>query len=88
MIKSMRAEIGAIDAKILQQVAKRLELARNIGEEKSKLGIPVIDGNVEREVLERNKKFCAELGLDPKLGEELTDILIKYSIKVQNARGD
>ncbi|ACJ16628.1 chorismate mutase [Thermococcus onnurineus NA1] len=56
-IKELRGEIDRIDEEIIKLLEKRLEVAREIGTLKAAAGLPIIDNEREREVLERAKKF-------------------------------
>lgn len=82
-IESLRDDIKNIDYQILELVLKRMELAKQIGVEKKKLSLPIFDKKVAGKVIERNIKKSSEFGLDTQLGRELTELLMKYSIMIQ-----
>ena len=86
-IHDLRDEIGNIDGQIFDLISKRFEIARRIGAEKRRLGLPIVDKDIESGVIERNVKKCVQIGLDPKLGEDLTELLIDHSIKIQKNAG-
>jgi chorismate mutase/prephenate dehydrogenase len=67
----------------LDLVAERMELAREIGEEKTRLGLPLRDYAVERVVLRRAEELALEHGLEPKLAERLFLALIEEACSVQ-----
>lgn len=87
-LESLRKEINNLDEKILELIAQRLKTAEEIGAVKIELGLPVIDEEVSSKVIERNRQKCAELGLEAQLGKELTELLMRYSIKVQKGQSE
>ncbi|ASJ17567.1 chorismate mutase [Pyrococcus kukulkanii] len=56
-IKSLREQIDEIDREIIALLERRLEIARQIGEIKKSLGLPIEDKSREEEVLRRAGKF-------------------------------
>lgn len=85
-LESLRAEISEIDDQIFELVAKRIELAKRIGAEKKSLNLPIVAENVATVVLTRNREKCNQLGLEQQLADDLTKLLIDYSVKVQSSR--
>ena len=82
-LETLRLKISEITTEILRLVKRRLELAREVGKIKALKGIPIKDENAERRLLSSVRKACEDLRIFPELGEELTRLLIKYSIKIQ-----
>lgn len=82
-LENLRLKISEITFEILRLVKKRLELAREIGKIKSLKGIPIRNENAEMRILYQVQKVCKDLEIYPELGEELTKLLIKYSVKIQ-----
>ncbi|MGQ9720289.1 MAG: chorismate mutase [Candidatus Jordarchaeum sp.] len=82
-LENLRLKISEITFEILRLVKKRLELAREIGKIKSLKGIPIRNENAEMRILYQVQKVCEDLEIYPELGEELTKLLIKYSVKIQ-----
>ncbi|MBK9032615.1 MAG: prephenate dehydrogenase/arogenate dehydrogenase family protein [Myxococcales bacterium] len=82
-LDELRAELAAIDRDLLIAVARRQELAQQIGRIKQAAGVPVRDFRQERDVLERARAAAAGLGLAPALGEELMLTLIRASLTAQ-----
>ncbi len=82
-LEALRLEIVDVTIEILKLVKKRLELAREAKRIKALKGLPIKDEYAERRLLSKVRETCEELNIFPELGEELTKLLIKYSIKIQ-----
>ncbi|MBK7077835.1 MAG: prephenate dehydrogenase/arogenate dehydrogenase family protein [Myxococcales bacterium] len=82
-LDELRAELAAIDRDLLAAVARRQELAQQIGRIKQAAGTPVRDFRQERDVIERARTAAAGLGLAPAIGEELMLTLIRASLTAQ-----
>ncbi len=92
-LDQLRRRIAQLDSALLALVAERMELAREIGEEKLRLSLPLRDYTVERVVLERSQRLALELGVEPALAERLFLELVEGACSVQElswnlARGD
>lgn len=79
----LRAEIRAADRELVRLVARRLALARDIGERKVAAGVPIRNYAVEAEVIRAAEEQCRAAGLDPRLGREVFSLLIAEAIRVQ-----
>src|ERR1041384_6719418 len=82
-LNSLRTERAAVDAGLLELVAKRQALASAIGEAKHELGLPTRDFTQEREVLERARRTAQAQGIPGDLGVELLRLLIASSLTRQ-----
>ena len=82
-LNSLRTELAAVDAGLLELVAKRQALASAIGEAKRELGLPTRDFTQEREVLERARRTAQAQGIPGDLGVELLRLLIASSLTRQ-----
>jgi chorismate mutase / prephenate dehydrogenase len=82
-LDELRAELAAIDRGLLVAVARRQELAQQIGRIKQAAGIAVRDFRQERDVIERARTAASGLGLPSALGEELMLTLIRASLAAQ-----
>jgi chorismate mutase/prephenate dehydrogenase len=78
-----RRDIEALDRRILHLVCERLAVARQIGELKNELGVPLRNFRVERQVLERFEEASTFLGLEPVLGHDLALFLIQKAVEEQ-----
>ncbi|HEY4003341.1 MAG TPA: prephenate dehydrogenase/arogenate dehydrogenase family protein [Candidatus Xenobia bacterium] len=83
-LQSLRQDIGAIDREILGLVQRRMDLARQVGDQKAGAGLPVRDFRREVVVLERARETCAHLGLDTEMGETLIRHLIEGAVRTQH----
>jgi chorismate mutase / prephenate dehydrogenase len=78
-----RAAIEALDARILELVARRLDEARAIGELKGARGIPLRNFEVEAQVCARLEALAGGLGRRGELGRDLALFLIERSLETQ-----
>jgi chorismate mutase/prephenate dehydrogenase len=83
-LNKLRLEIADVDKQILKLAANRIKLAQDVGRIKAQLKLPVKDFRVEKEVLERNFITGSSLGLYKDLTTELSQVLIKYAVLVQD----
>lgn len=83
-IARLRQDIGRIDQQILALVAWRLEVAEEIGLYKRRAGLPVRNYRAEVDVLQRARVLCANLGLDPEIGQALFHVLIEAAVGRQH----
>jgi chorismate mutase/prephenate dehydrogenase len=83
-----RRDIEALDRRILHLVRERLEVAREIGELKHRLGIPLRNFKVEASVLDRFSEASSFLGLDAALGRDLALFLIAKAVEHQAEHRD
>lgn len=82
-LEKLREEIREVDDQILKLVSKRLELVKKIGEIKRKRGLPIVDSNVEKEVIERALVSSREFGLDRDFTVKLVNLLIAEAVRLQ-----
>ncbi len=82
-LEALRLKIVDVTIEILKLVKERLDLAREVKRVKALKGLPIKDEYAERRLLYKVRETCDELNIFPELGEELTQLLIKYSIKIQ-----
>jgi len=66
-LDELRRIIDEVDSEILRLVARRVEIARRIGELKRAGGLPVADLEREEEVLRRGGELAESLGIDKEL---------------------
>lgn len=89
-LDELRARIADVDASLVNLVATRLALAREVGEAKRAAGLPVRNYATESEVLARFHALAAQAGLDDRLAERFSQLLIGEAVRTQesdNARG-
>ncbi len=78
-----RSAIEALDGRILKLVARRLRVAKSVGELKGSCGIPLRNFEVEAQVCERLSSLAERLGQDRTLGGDLALFLIGRSLETQ-----
>ena len=79
----LRKEIGSIDEKIMALIAQRQEIAKQIGQYKINESLPIIDYRREKLVIESNRKRAKKEGVYLDLAEDISKLLIKYSVMAQ-----
>ena len=82
-LEALRDEIHALDAELLETVARRLDVAREIGLVKEKDGLQVRDIAREKMVIAEYVRKAISLGIDEDIACRLAGTLIEGSIKVQ-----
>jgi len=82
-LEYLRIAVRETDRQIVQSLARRLELARRIGEAKTKRGQALRDFATEKQVVGRMRSHCEEAGIDPRLGEAIARRLIQGAVKAQ-----
>ncbi len=83
LLEQHRRDIEALDRRILHLICERLALARQVGELKNRLGVPLRNFEVETQVLERFREASRFLGLEPSLGHDLALFLIQKAVEEQ-----
>jgi len=82
-LKALRERLTAIDAQLLDLVAERLRLSRDIASVKRATGHPTRDYGREREVLLDARSHAESKGVSPVLAEQLMRMLIRSSLTTQ-----
>jgi len=85
-LQELREEVAHTTKEIIKLVARRIELAKRIGEVKSREALPIDNERVEDLLLEDVLKECKRLGLDEQLGTKILSTLVKESKKAQRSR--
>jgi chorismate mutase len=66
-LEQLRQEIASTDQELVRAIAHRLRLAREIGQVKEALGLPVMDPAREAEVVRRAAELARANGADAEL---------------------
>ncbi|NPA62044.1 MAG: chorismate mutase [Methanococci archaeon] len=82
-LNEIRKKIDEIDSKILELIAKRNSLAKDVAEIKSKMGIPINDEEREKYIYDRIRKLCREHNVDENIGVQIFKILIEHNKHLQ-----
>jgi len=83
LLEQHRRDIEALDRRILHLVCERLELARQVGDLKGTLAVPLRNFGVEAQVYRRFEDASSLLGLDAGLGRDLARFLIEKAVEEQ-----
>jgi chorismate mutase/prephenate dehydrogenase len=83
----LREELGDVDRELLSLVARRLDLAGQVGRVKRRTGRATRDYAQEKDVLERARRTAGALRLAPELAERILSTLIESSLAVQEQDG-
>lgn len=79
----LRDKIRGVTIQIMRAVQQRIELARNIGEVKSRLGMDIKDEKVEHEIRMRVTLLAEEIGMSTEFALQLLNVLLAESEHVQ-----
>lgn len=82
-LESLRHQVRDITAQIMRNVHQRMELAKQIGEIKSRLGIDVKDEKVEHDIRVMVLSLADEIGMGRDFALELLNVLLAESEQVQ-----
>lgn len=83
MLKESRKKIDVIDEKIIRLLKERTDLVKEIGHEKEKESLPIVDLEREKEVLEKIKAVAKEKNIDEEIVEKIFKDIIEYSKEIQ-----
>lgn len=82
-LTTLREQLAEVDGNILQLVARRQAIATEIGRAKATTGRATRDYAQEKDVVDRARRAAAGLNLSGDLAEQLTLLLIRASLTVQ-----
>lgn len=83
-LDELRQRIQSVDHELIDLLARRLELAREIGLVKTRLGMQTLDPAREAAVVRRAAAAARERGLDPELVRDILWRLIAHARSVQD----
>ena len=84
-IEKLRMEMEKITADMLRLLKSRTDIAKEIGDLKSKQGRVVSDETREDELRNKMMKACDEIGFDKTLAARFLNFLLNESVKVQSS---
>jgi chorismate mutase/prephenate dehydrogenase len=82
---ALRYEIEKIDSDILELIARRAEVSREIGLTKAKDGLEIRDRSREKAVITQFAKKAKLLGVGTRLANDVAKLLISDSVSIQEA---
>lgn len=85
-LEELRTEIRALDETLIGLVGRRRDLAIEIGETKSELGLPVLDPSQEARVVRRAAAVARDLGVDEELTRDVIWRIIASARDAQEGR--
>jgi aspartate aminotransferase len=85
-LQDLREEVAETTKQIIKLVSRRIELAKRIGEVKSRESLPIDNEKVEDALLQDVLRECKSLGLDQALGAKILATLVKESKKAQRTQ--
>jgi chorismate mutase/prephenate dehydrogenase len=85
-LEQLRGDIERVDEALIETLARRLELAAEIGRIKEHLGLPVMDPAREAEVVRRAAALARDRGVDPELARDVFWRVIAQARVVQHRR--
>lgn len=83
-INQLRKDIDAIDSQLVELLAKRNNLTRQVGVYKSQTGVPVYVPEREIELLSARKRQGESMGVNPELVEDLLRRIMRESYQTQD----
>jgi aspartate aminotransferase len=85
-LTQLREEAARVTRQIIQLIAARNDLAKRIGQAKSKQGLPMEDERVEDALLNDVLKECERSGVDTRAGLKVLTALLSESKRVQGVQ--
>ena len=82
-LDELRAQITALDRRLLELVAERQRLSADVAATKHATGLPTRDFKRERDVLLNARRSADALGVSPDIAESLLRLLIRDSLTTQ-----
>jgi aspartate aminotransferase len=82
-LEILRDKVRGLTIEIMRTVQQRIELARQIGEVKSRLGIDIRDEKVEHDIRLRVMSLAEEIGMSTEFALQLLNVLLAESEHVQ-----
>ncbi|SET30171.1 bifunctional chorismate mutase/prephenate dehydrogenase [Thorsellia anophelis] len=86
-LNELRDSIDAIDQSLLTLLHKRLQLVEQVGEVKSKYGLPIYDPNREKSMLHARRSEANKMGVSPDLIEDILRRVMRESYTSENEKG-
>lgn len=83
-LDQLRVEIDKLDSQLVELLAKRAEVTKQVGEYKSQTGMPIYVPSREAELIEKRRAQALESGVPPGLVEDLLRRIMRESYQTQN----
>ncbi|GAB3032470.1 bifunctional chorismate mutase/prephenate dehydrogenase [Bowmanella dokdonensis] len=85
-LKALREQIDDLDSQLVDLLTKRLAVTRQVGEVKSRIGMPIYVPVREAELIEKRRAEAEARGLSPALIEDLLRRIMRESYQSQHQR--
>ena len=82
-LENLRKEIDKIDSEIIQLLAKRFEIVKQIGVFKKENKISVVDNRRFQKVLEKVENIAEKQGISRDFTNDIYNIIHKYSCELE-----
>lgn len=82
-LEQLRSRLAAIDRQVIDLVAERQALSREIGAVKRAGGLATRDFGREKQVIDAARAHAAEVGVAPRIAEQVIGLLIRSSLATQ-----
>lgn len=82
-LQSLRNEIDILDDRLIDILAKRMDVSRAIGKLKQEHGMPVIQTERYRKLVTDRAEVAAKAGLDPNFIKKILSVIHEESVKLQ-----
>lgn len=86
-LQRLRSEIDQLDRHLLQLLAQRLELVKQVGQVKHQYGLPIYVPEREAEMLQARRVEAEQMGVPPDLIEDILRRLMRESYARENHAG-
>lgn len=86
-LNALRDDIDAVDKALLALLARRLELVAEVGEVKSRYGLPIYAPDREAAMLASRRHEAEQLGVPPDLIEDVLRRVMRESYSSENDKG-
>ena len=83
-LEDFRRQLDKIDENLLNILSSRFEVVKGIAEYKYLNQLNIKDQKRENEILDQKKKYGEKLGLDTKFVENIFELILEESRKIQN----
>ncbi len=85
LLEDWRKQIDKLDDELLDILAKRLDIVREIGKAKKARGIKLLDEKRWNEVLQSKFAKAHSLNLSKRFIQKLYDLIHKYSLELESS---
>ena len=86
LLKQCRTDIDKVNSRIIELLAEREKLVREIGEYKRQNGLGVVDSKREKEMYNQLGEEAREYGLSGDYVEGVFRLIVNHSREIENGR--